>query len=84
MERFLPPSPPSFFLSGRRDAWASFLVLMLYASLDRLCQIGMERKLVRPLETQEAASVLGRGEDRGREGVWGWMEQQKHFFSFFC
>lgn len=30
-----------------------FLVLMRYASLDRLCQMGMKRKPARPLETQE-------------------------------
>lgn len=30
-----------------------FLVLMRYASLDRLCQMGMKCKPARPLETQE-------------------------------
>lgn len=57
---FFLPSP--FFLSGRRDAWASFLVLMLYASLDRLCQIGMEREPVRPLE---AGGCICTGETGG-------------------
>lgn len=47
-----------------------FLVLMLYASLDRLCQMGMERKPVRPLETQ-GSCICTR-----KEGGGGGTEQQ--------
>lgn len=43
------------FLSG--GGTRGFLVLMLYASLDRLCQLGTKRKPARPLINAGAASV---------------------------